>query len=131
MQVKRLLLLLILCCPLVIVLGACGTGRASTSSASGPTIHMNSADFERAEITIHTGQSVTLINDDLLTPHIIANGMWENDKAKPDDAPNAPQANHVQINGHAQATIGPFTTAGTFKYYCPIHPGMNLTVTVQ
>ncbi|WP_443092072.1 cupredoxin domain-containing protein [Dictyobacter arantiisoli] len=37
----------------------------------------------------------------------------------------------MQINGSAQATIGPFTSSGTFRFYCPIHPGMNLTVIVQ
>jgi plastocyanin len=51
--------------------------------------------------------------------------------AKPGSSPNAPEVNRVQINGNAQAAIRPFPTAGTFPFYCTIHPGMNLTVTVQ
>lgn len=92
---------------------------------------MNSAKFVQAEITIQKGQSVTLINDDLLTPYIIANGTWESSMGKPIGEPNAPEVNNVQINGNAQAMIGPFPTAGTFRFYCTIHPGMNLAVKVQ
>jgi plastocyanin len=27
--------------------------------------------------------------------------------------------------------IGPFPEGGSFQLYCPIHPGMNLAVTVE
>jgi plastocyanin len=73
---------------------------------------------------------VTLVDDDAFTPHRIANGTWENGTAKPARGPNAPKVNNVQINGSAQATLGPFPTAGIFKFYCTLHPGMNLTVIV-
>jgi plastocyanin len=92
---------------------------------------MNGAIFVQAEITLQKGQSVTLINDDPLTPHIIANGTWEQGAAKPAREPHAPEVSNLQINGNAQATIGPFTTAGTFMFYCTIHPAMNLTVIIQ
>jgi plastocyanin len=35
------------------------------------------------------------------------------------------------VNRSVQAWIGPFTTAGTFKFSCTVHPGMNLTVMIQ
>jgi plastocyanin len=130
-MVKKLPFFLALGCLLTFVLVACGAGGTSTHTVLGTEVHMNSANFVQAEITIQKGQSVTLINDDLLTPHVIANGTWENGTAKSEDEPNAPEVNHVQINGNAQATIGPFPTAGTFRFYCTIHPGMNLTVRVQ
>lgn len=129
-MVKRLLAFLALGC-LLAALGACGTGGAPAHPAPEAEVHMNSANFFQAEITIQKGQSVTLINDDLLTPHIIANGTWENGTAKPARESHVPEVNNIQINRNAQATIGPFTTAGTFQFYCTIHPGMNLTVTVQ
>ena len=139
---KRWLAFLALSYLLTLVLLACGaaapaapagsgTAETATSAASGTEVHMNSAIFVQAEITIQKGQSVRLINDDPLTPHIIANGIWVNGIAKPTKEPNAPEVRNVQINGNAQATIGPFTTAGTFRFYCTIHPGMNLTVIVQ
>ncbi len=128
---KRLLALLAPGCLLTFLLLACGTGGTSAPTGSGTEVHMNSANFVQAEITIQKGQSVRLINDDPLTPHIIANGTWEHGTAKPEVEPNAPTVRNVQINWNAQATIGPFTTAGTFKFYCTIHPAMNLTVMVQ
>jgi plastocyanin len=42
-----------------------------------------------------------------------------------------PEARDVNIGGNSSATIGSFTTAGTFKLYCTVHTGMNLTVIVQ
>ncbi len=128
---KRLLSSLALGCLLTFALGACGTGGTPAHTALGTEVHMNSTNFVQAEITIQKGQSVTLINDDPLTPHIITNGTWENGTVKPAKEPNAPEVNNMQINGNAQATIGPFTTAGTFTFYCTIHPGMDLTVMVQ
>ena len=47
------------------------------------------------EITIEIGLSVTLINDDPLTPHIIANRTWDNGAAKLAKEPNAPEVNKV------------------------------------
>lgn len=138
-MMKRWLAFLTLSCLLTFMLLACrtlapagsGTAGTATPAALGPTVHMNSTNFVQTEITIHKGQSVRLINDDPLTPHIIANGTWEHGTAKPAREPHAPAASNVQINRNAQATIGPFTTAGTFHFYCPIHPGMELAVIVQ
>jgi plastocyanin len=73
---------------------------------------------------------VTLISDGG-TLHIIANGTWENGIAKPGRSPKAPEVKNMQINGNSSGTIGPFASAGAFKLYCTIHPGMNLTVVVQ
>lgn len=131
MLIKRLLPFLALSCLLVSILAACGTGGASAQATPGTDVHMDSTKFIQAEITIKIGQSVTLINDDQLTPHIVANGTWENGTAKAAREPNAPEVKNLQINGKAQATIGPFPAVGTFKFYCTIHPGMNLTVKVQ
>jgi hypothetical protein len=114
-MVKKLPFFLALGCLLTFVLAACGAGGTSTHTVPGTEVPMKSANFVQAEITIQKGQSVTLINDDLLTPHIIANGTWENGTAKAEDEPNAPEVNHVQINGNAQATIGPFPP--------PVHSG--------
>jgi plastocyanin len=141
-MMKRWLAFLALSYLLTFILMACGrvgtsapagSGTAGTAppAALGAEVHMNSANFVQTEITIQKGQSVRLINDDPITPHIIANGTWVNGTAKPTGGPNAPEVRNVQINGNTQATIGPFTTAGTFKFYCTIHPAMNLTVMVR
>ena len=61
----------------------------------------------------------------------IANGTWENSAAQPASEAGAPAVKNVNIGGNSSATVGPFTTAGTFKLYCTIHKDMNLTVIVQ
>jgi plastocyanin len=88
-------------------------------------------NFVQNSITIKKGESITLINDDLFGSHTIANGTWENGTAQPARERGVPEARDVNIGGNSSATIGPFTTAGTFKLYCTVHTGMNLTVIVQ
>ena len=124
---KKLLAILGLSCIITVLLVACG--RASASAGPNP-VHMNATNFVQSPITINKGESITLI-DDAQDSHIIANGTWENGTAKSQDEPGAPQVKDLQISGLGQGTIGPFTTAGTFHFYCTVHPGMSLTIVVQ
>ena len=127
---KKLFAILGLCgVALTVILAACGTTSTATSGASNQ-VHMNAMNFVQSSITLKKGESITLI-DDAPVPHIIANGTWENGTARPQDEPGAPQVKDLQVNGSGQATLGPFTTVGTFHFYCTIHSGMNLTVVVQ
>ena len=126
---RKLLVILVMGSVIALLLVACGTA-SSAPNAAGNTVHMNDAQFVQASITTKKGEPLTLI-DDVLTPHIIANGTWENGTAYSAREPGAPQVKDVQINGNSSQTIGPFNTAGTFKLYCTIHSGMNLTVVVQ
>jgi len=112
-----------------LILVACGATSTNTSSAPNQ-VHMNATNFVSSTITIRKGERITLI-DDTQSSHTIANGTWENGTAKSEDEPGAPEVKDLQIDGLSQGTIGPFTTAGTFHFYCTIHSGMNLTVVVQ
>jgi len=136
---KKVLSILLLYCTLALTLVACGntspgnagvSGNTSPDGGSGDTVHMNNADFLQSSITIHKAESITLVADTGV-PHWIANGAWENGTAQAAKEAGAPQVNNVQIDGNSSQTIGPFNTAGTFHLYCAIHPGMNLTITVQ
>ena len=130
-MMKRCLAFLALSALLTLILMACGSTTTSNSTSGGASeVHAQGVTFVLSSITIPKGSTLTLVDDDS-TLHIIANGTWVNGRAQPAKEPNAPEVSNVQINGNAQATIGPFTTAGTFKFYCTIHPGMNLTVIVQ
>jgi plastocyanin len=126
-MLKKLLAFLGLSSLLMLSLAACGT------TASGPnTVHMSSSQFAQSSITIKKGESITLANDDLFVPHIIANGTWTNNStAQPAKETGAPEIKDIKINSNSSTTIGPFANAGTFQLYCTIHPGMNLTVIVQ
>ncbi|GCE49695.1 plastocyanin [Thermosporothrix hazakensis] len=117
------------------LLVACGSTSTTTStekqqSASDNEVHMTTNDFVQKSITIHKGESITLIADNAV-PHYISNGTWNNGSAKPKAEAGAPTANNITINGNSTGKLGPFNTSGTFQFYCTIHPGMNLTVIVQ
>jgi len=114
---------------MTLILVACSANIAATSSAPNQ-VHMNATNFVQSSITIKKGESITLI-DDAQDSHIIANGTWENGTAKSQTEPGAPQVENLQISGSGQGIIGPFTTAGTYHFYCTVHQGMSLTVVVQ
>ena len=124
---KKLLAGIVILALLAMTLAACSIH--DTSGPSGPTVHMGNANFTENSITISKGQSINLI-DDVAVEHIITNGHWNNgqpDTAKESGAPSY----NATFNGNDSNTLGPFTTSGTFHYYCTIHPGMDLTVVVQ
>jgi plastocyanin len=122
---------------LLIALSACGANSGSgattapAAEAGGNTVHMNNNRFVTEATTIATGESLTLVAD-TFAPHVIANGTWANGNTpQPGIEPGAPEVQDLQIQGNSSGTIGPFSEAGSFQFYCPIHPGMNLTVNVE
>ncbi len=107
------------------------SGTTSPASSGGNTVHMTSNNFAQPSITISKGSSVTLVNDAAVT-HIISNGSWQNNTPHPAKEAGAPVVSNLTISTSGQtATIGPFSTAGTFHYYCSVHAGINLTVDVH
>lgn len=112
---------------LTVLVAACTIQNAG--APTGPTVHMGATDFIEHSVTLHKGDTLTLV-DDTTSVHIITNGSWVNGVAQPAKEPGAPSVN-LQFNGNDSATIGPFNTAGTFHLYCTIHQNMNLTVIVQ
>ncbi len=125
---RRLLSFLFLGFLITFLIVACGSA-ASSSSGNTPEVHANDQSFAQSAITIKKGQTITFVNDSSAA-HIIQNGTWNNETAKPLQESGAPTIN-TQLSGNSQQVIGPFPTAGTFHLYCTIHPGMSLTVTVQ
>lgn len=112
---------------ITVLVAACG--NTTGSSSSGTDVHMGDTNFIQSSLTIHKGSSFNII-DDTGTVHIIENGSWNNDNPQPKLENGAPNINQ-QFNGSDTHAIGPFNTAGTYHLYCVVHPGMNLTVTVQ
>jgi plastocyanin len=131
-MMKRLCALLAFCSIATLLLIACSStsSTASDPSTSGNQVHMSNTNFVQSSITIKKGERVTLIADTFI-PHTIANGTWENGTPKPSKELAAPMINNVSVGGNSSETIGPFTRVGSFKLYCTVHPGMNLTVVVQ
>ncbi len=129
---KKLFLVLLFSSTTLVLLVACANINSGTQSSSSTpsnaqnSVHTSDTMFVPSLVRIKKGESVTLVAD-TATPHIIANGTWDNGTAKP----STPVVKDVSLNGNGSEALGPFSTAGTFKLYCTIHPGMNLTVVVQ
>jgi plastocyanin len=117
----------------LLTLVACG-GSGSGSTGGGndsTTVHLNSQIFVQSSVTIRKGSTITLVND-TSTSHILANGSWIDGGAKSMQEQGMPPVNMMQVSGSGNnQVIGPFNTPGTFHLYCVMHPGMNLTITVQ
>jgi len=125
---KKFLLVITSFALLTILFAACTIRDASTIS-TGPQVKMGPSDFIDKTITVKKGESITLV-DTATAPHVIVNGTWDGTTPKPSKEAGAPTVN-INFSGGDSKSAGPFTTAGTFKLYCTIHQGMNLTVTVQ
>ena len=105
-------------------------GSAGASTAGTQTVHLLPSSFAPNIIALHKGDTLTIV-DDAPVPHTITNGTWSGDnKPVPGVEPGAPIIKNVDLNNNT-ATVGPFTTAGTYHIYCKVHPGMELTVIVQ
>lgn len=124
---KKLFAGLLLFGILTTILAACAI--YDVSGPTGPTVHMGNANFNQPSITIPKGSSVALI-DDVSVQHVIKNGTWQGGTMVLKQESGAPAVD-VTFNGGDSASVGPFTTSGTFQLLCTIHPGMNLTVIVQ
>jgi plastocyanin len=107
-----------------------GGSGTSANTAGNPVAHMDNTVFIPPAVTIKTGESLTLTADTFV-PHYISNGTWDNGTARPAREAGAPEVTELHINGNESAAIGPFTTAGTYQFYCTIHPKMNLAVTAE
>ncbi|GCE30535.1 hypothetical protein KDA_60190 [Dictyobacter alpinus] len=126
---KRVLALLGLCITTTLLLVACGTTTADSGNAANQ-VHMDNTSFTQLAITIHKGDSITLVSDTIIG-HTIANGTWKDGSAQPGRDSGAPAINNITIGGNNSGSVGPFNTAGTYKLYCTVHSGMNLTVIVN
>ncbi len=109
--------------------GSSSSSSSSSSTASCPTVHMTTNNFAQSSVTVSKGCTLTLTDDASVT-HIIGNGSWVNGNAEPKQEPGAPTVS-MTFNGNDTQSTPAWTTAGTYHLYCSVHPGMNLTVTVQ
>ncbi|HKV59566.1 MAG TPA: hypothetical protein VJO32_14830 [Ktedonobacteraceae bacterium] len=125
---KKILVGLVLFGILTTTIAACGI-YDEANVPTGPTVHMSGAVFVVTSITIKKGESINLI-DDVAVEHIIKNGSWKGNTPDLTKEPGAPTVD-ATFNGNDSGMIGPFNTSGSFKLFCTIHQGMDLTVTVS
>jgi amicyanin len=102
------------------LLTGCGGSSApattgSTAAGSGLEVVMTNRSFDPQEITVKVGDAVTWVNQDTPQHDVVAN----NGEFK------SPLLNKGQSFSFT------FTKAGTYPYYCSIHPDMTGKVIVQ
>lgn len=105
------------------------SGGSGAGTIQVATVHVNLDQFLPTAITVAKGGKVEIVDDGSFI-HILANGTWSSGVAHPQVESGAPLVKDRQING-GSINIGPFTMAGVYHIYCSIHPGMQLTITVQ
>jgi plastocyanin len=79
------------------------------------TVHMHNDAYAPATITVHAGDTVRWINDDDDAHTVTATDGSFDSKG-------------IDSNGTWSHT---FTKAGTYKYFCELHPFMKATVIVK
>jgi plastocyanin len=119
---------LLVCVAVALVAAGCGSSdngssktatAASTSAASSSggavAIKMQNIAFDPKAVSVKVGQKVTWTNDDSVAHNVTAQ--------------SGASFKSSNFNQGGTYSFTP-TTAGTIKYTCTIHPGMNGTLTV-
>ena len=104
--------------------GAAGGGGTTLTILEGSSIQ-GSPDYDPDELTVAAGSEVTVTNDDTL-PHTVTSGT------SPTDPNSAQSFDTSLINGGESATLSlAQVAAGSYDYYCMVHPYMTGKLTVQ
>ena len=124
MNMRRILPLL--CAVGALAAAGCGGGDddgggstaapAASSSGGGVAIKMQNIAFDPKDVTVKAGQKITWTNDDTTDHNVTA------------DSGADFKSDNFGKGGTFSFTP---TKAGTIKYVCTIHPGMDGTLTVQ
>ena len=101
---------------LALVLAACGSssGSSKPTAAPGGRIEMKNIAFSPQNATVRVGQKVTWTNEDAVDHNVTASdGSFK--------------SSDFGQNGTFSFTP---KKAGTYRYTCTLHPGMDGTLTV-
>lgn len=104
-----------------LLLSVLAVGCASTPSgtpASGAAMSMKGFAFAPAQLSVTKGATVTWTNEDT-TPHTVTSG-----------APGSPSGKFDQQVEAGKTFSFTFTDAGTYDFFCKIHPTMKAAVVV-
>ena len=91
---------------------AAAASRATAQTAH--TVTISNFAFQPASLTISAGDSVTFVNEDS-APHTATDtgGAWDTGRL-----------------ARGQSRTFTFNAAGSFNYFCAIHPSMTATLTI-
>jgi plastocyanin len=92
-----------------------GFPLAAPAASTGPTVHIKNFMFVPATITVTAGTTVSFVNDDE-EPHTVTSTVKAFDSEGLDTHQTFKQT---------------FAKAGTYMYFCEVHPYMHGTVIVK
>jgi plastocyanin len=95
-----------------------GQSTAPTNIGDGPMLRIEDFAYVPPTLTVGTGQSVAIANQDAANHTVTSGTRSEQDGTFDIDVP---------ADGTAQLTIA---ATGTYPYICTIHPGMKGTIEV-
>ena len=112
---------------LMLALGACSGGGSATATPAadggdgadtGETVSLSGGQFSPSNLTIPVGTTVTFTDG---AGHTVTNGS---DGEAVDDP-------IIDEEWSGEPIVFSFDEAGTFDITCRIHPGINMTITVE
>ena len=93
-----------------------GTGRLSAPRAANTEVGINNFSFSPQTIAVPVGGTVTWINHDNV-PHVVTSAKNRFNKSP--------------VLQAGQTFSNTFVTAGTYSYFCSIHPRMTAKIIVK
>lgn len=127
MHRSRTMPMLALVAALMLALAACSGGTSTTATPAadggdggdtGETVSLSGGQFSPSNLTIPVGSTVTFTDG---AGHTVTNGS---DGEAVDDP-------IIDEEWSGEPIVFSFDEAGTFDITCRIHPGMNMTITVE
>ena len=120
------------------LLSSCAEGGSSTptgsAKASNPAVTIEAIAFEPSDLEVAVGDTVTWTNRDAAVKHTVTSGTPGDkgvpglDQAKP-DKPDGVFDGSLADDGDTFEFE--FTKAGTYDYFCRVHPVMTARVVVS
>ena len=104
------------------LLSACGGGdEAATPSGEGtPMVTVKTFDFQPDPLVVPAGTTITFLNEDAID-HTVTAGTRENPTPEVFDGELPEQGSTFELT---------LDDAGTYDYFCEIHPGPGMTATI-
>ncbi len=111
--------------PVVIVGMLAPTAGAALSKAPATAVGMGHEGFSRSVVTVHRGQTLTLVNDSHFV-HTIGPGK----DGTLGDIRGEPMTGRKLMESNARYTTGQWNLPGTYTMTCSVHPEMTVKVIV-
>lgn len=106
--------------------GAPGSS-AGPAASGGAAISIVQKSFQPADLTIQVGQTVTwTVTEAISDTHSVTSGL------STDSKPGTAFDSGINLHSNGDSFSHAFDTAGTFPYFCAVHPTtMHGTITVE